>query len=75
MSVPTIVEQFYERIWNAGDLDAVSALLAEDFTFRGSLGADLRGHAAFKDYVRSVRSALESFTCDILACVTEGASR
>lgn len=38
MSIPAIVEQFYERIWNAGDLDAISRLLTGDFAFRSSLG-------------------------------------
>ena len=73
MSVPTLVERFYERIWNAGDLEAVSYLVAEDFTFRGSLGAELRGRAAFGHYVRSVRNALANYKCEVLDCVTEGA--
>lgn len=72
MSAPNLVEAFYERIWNAGDLAAVPELLREDFSFRGSLGAELRGHEAFKDYVRSVRGALANYHCEILACVAEG---
>jgi steroid delta-isomerase-like uncharacterized protein len=72
MSTPNLVEAFYERIWNAGDLAAVSELLREDFSFRGSLGAELRGHEAFKDYVRSVRGALANYRCEILACIAEG---
>ena len=71
MSVPTVVERFYERIWNAGDLDAVSELLSQDFCFRGSLGVELRGREAFKDYVCSVRNTLASYRCEILDCVTE----
>src|SRR5262245_65979709 len=72
MTTPNIVEAFYERIWNAGDLAAVSELLNEDFSFRGSLGAELQGREAFKDYVRSVRGALANYRCEILACVSEG---
>ena len=72
MSTPNLVEAFYERIWNAGDLATVSELLREDFSFRGSLGAELRGREAFKDYVRSVRGALANYRCEILACVAEG---
>ena len=72
MSVPTVVERFYERIWNEGDLEAVSELLSQEFSFRGSLGVELRGREAFKDYVRSVRNALASYQCEILDCVTEG---
>lgn len=72
MSTPRPIEAFYDRIWNAGDLDAASELLSEDFSFRGSLGAELRGREAFKDYVRSVRAALADYRCEILECVTEG---
>jgi steroid delta-isomerase-like uncharacterized protein len=67
-----LVREFYERIWNAGDLDAATQLLTPDFAFRGSLGLEMRGRAAFCEYVRSVRSALDGYRCDILDCVTEG---
>jgi len=66
------VQAFYERIWNAGDTGATVQLLDPDFIFRGSLGAEMRGREAFCGYVRSVRSALDSYRCDILDCVTEG---
>jgi predicted ester cyclase len=72
MSTPRLVEQFYARIWNAGDLDAAVDLLAAEFSFRGSLGVELTGQAAFKEYVRSVRNALSEYHCEILTCVTEG---
>jgi steroid delta-isomerase-like uncharacterized protein len=72
MSTPKLVESFYARIWNAGDLTAVPDLLHPDFHFRGSLGAELHGHEAFKDYVRAVRHALADYRCEILACVAEG---
>jgi steroid delta-isomerase-like uncharacterized protein len=72
MSIPALVEEFYERIWSRGDLDAVPDLLANDFQFRGSLGKDMCGHEAFKEYVRSVRSALADYCCEVLACVAEG---
>jgi predicted ester cyclase len=72
VSVPRLVQQFYERIWEAGDLDAAEALLAPDFAFRGSLGDALRGRAAFIEYVRGVRGALSGYRCEILDCVAEG---
>jgi steroid delta-isomerase-like uncharacterized protein len=71
VSTPELVRSFYERIWNAGDLDAVEELLASDLSFRGSLGAELHGRGAFLDYVRSVRSALSDYRCEIVECVTE----
>lgn len=71
MSTPILVEAFYGRIWNQGDLAAASELLSEDFCFRGSLGSEMRGRGAFSEYVRSVRSALRDYHGEILACVTE----
>jgi predicted ester cyclase len=67
-----LVEAFYERIWNAGELSAVDELLALDFTFRRSLGAEVSGRYAFCEYVHSIRFALDQYRCHILDCVTEG---
>lgn len=71
MSTPSLVEAFYSRIWNQGDLAATSDLLSKEFCFRGSLGVELRGSDAFGDYVRSVRAALADYHCEILDCVAE----
>jgi steroid delta-isomerase-like uncharacterized protein len=72
MSIPSLVTAFYDEIWNRGDLDASTRLLAEAFVFRGSLGAELRGREAFAGYVQSVRGALADYHCEILECVAEG---
>ena len=69
MSTPKLVEDFYERIWNDGNLDAAAELLTPEFLFRGSLGNEMRGRDAFKNYVRSVRAALAHYQCEILSCV------
>jgi steroid delta-isomerase-like uncharacterized protein len=66
------VREFYERIWNEGNLEAAEGLLTSDFAFRGSLGPEMRGRRPFCEYVISVRSALDSYRCDILDCVTQG---
>ena len=71
MSTPGLVDAFYSRIWNCGDLAGSASLLSRDFRFRGSLGSELRGYDAFGDYVRSVRGALADYHCEILDCVTE----
>jgi predicted ester cyclase len=68
---PPLVTAFYDRIWNAGDLAAIDEILADDFVFRGSLGAEMRGRTAFGNYVRMVRTALADYRCDILECVTQ----
>ncbi len=67
-----LVASFYADIWNRGDLSFVPVLLREDFTFRGSLGAERRGHEGFSEYVRTVRGALGDYRCDILDLVCEG---
>lgn len=71
MSTPYLVEEFYQRIWNNGELAAASELLGKDFRFRGSLGQEMRGGDAFLEYVRSVRGALAEYRCEILDCVAE----
>jgi hypothetical protein len=70
MSAPELVKAFYECIWNNGDLDAVSKLLSPNFSFRSSLGNQMRGHEEFKGYVRSVRGALADYHCEILSCAS-----
>jgi steroid delta-isomerase-like uncharacterized protein len=72
MSTLGLVQIFYDRLWNAGDMAAAVELLTPDFCFRGSLGTEMRGRDPFCDYVRAVRSALRGYRCDILDCVTEG---
>jgi steroid delta-isomerase-like uncharacterized protein len=71
MGTPALIEAFYSRIWNDGDLGATRDLLSEDFCFRGSLGSETRSREAFENYVRSVRGALANYHCEILDCVAE----
>ncbi len=54
------VNEFYDRIWNAGDLSATSDLLSADFSFRGSLGNESIGRDAFGEYVCSFEPLLPS---------------
>jgi predicted ester cyclase len=72
MTTPHLVKDFYEQIWDAGRQSAVAEILSENFIFRGSLGAEMKGRDRFWDYVCSIRSALEQYHCDILECVAEG---
>lgn len=71
MDIPPLVQAFYARIWNAGDLSAANELLGEGFSFRGSLGPELLGRKAFIEYVQSVRTALANYHCEIQDCVAE----
>lgn len=72
MSIPAQVATFYAQIWNRGHVEVAQELLADGFVFRGSLGTEMRGRAAFVDYVASVRRPLEDYHCEILECVAEG---
>lgn len=72
MSPRQIVEDFYDRVWNRLDRAAIAELMHPDFTFRGSLGPTMTGHAAFSAYVDAVTEALADYRCTILDVVTEG---
>lgn len=72
MSALVGVTEFYARIWNAGDFDAIRSVAHDDFTFRGSLGKETRGHDGFIEYARSIRTSLDRYHCEILVCVCEG---
>lgn len=65
-----LVEAFYEKVWNAGE-DS-SELVAPSLRFRGSLGVECEGRAAFADYVRSVRESLADYHCEIVEAVDDG---
>ena len=65
------VEKFYQVLWDAHDKRAISAGLHEDFTFRGSLGQERRGHRGFAEYVDMVHEALADRRCDIEELVIE----
>ena len=66
------VRKFYEVLWDAHDRDAMPSVLHEDFTFRGSLGWQKRGHDGFAEYVDMVHAALGDYRCRIEALVEEG---
>jgi steroid delta-isomerase-like uncharacterized protein len=67
-----VVGAFYADLWNRHDLSLAPRLLREDFTFRGSLGAERTGHAGFAEYVDAVHVALGDYRCEILDLVCEG---
>lgn len=71
-STLSLVRAFCDRFLIAGDDDAVTELLAEDFAFRGVPGVDMRGRQAFCAYVQALRSALAGYRCEILHCVSQG---
>lgn len=67
-----MVEEFYARIWNAGEEGAAHHLLAPELRFRGSTGVGLEGVGPFLDYVRLIRRTLADYRCTIEDVVVEG---
>ena len=66
------VRRFYEVLWDAHDSEAIPTVLHENFTFRGSLGQEKRGHDGFAEYVDMVHHALADYRCTIEELVAEG---
>jgi steroid delta-isomerase-like uncharacterized protein len=66
------VRKFYQILWNAHNNSAIPSVLHENFTFRGSLGQEKRGHDGFAEYVDRVHKALGDYRCVIEELVTEG---
>jgi predicted ester cyclase len=66
-----LVNRFYDEVWNRPDTSVIPKLFHEDCVFRGSLGAERRGHDGLADYVREVTGALSNYHCDIETLVVE----
>jgi predicted ester cyclase len=60
------------EMWDKANLDLIPDIFHPDFTFRGSLGPQLVGHAEFSQYVKWVTGSIEKYTSDILEMVEEG---
>jgi len=67
-----LIERFYHDLWNQFDKSIIPALLARDLYFRGSLGQEKHGHAAFGEYVDFVQRAFPDFQNHIEDIVSEG---
>jgi len=56
-----LLNKYYEDIWNQWRFELADELLTDDFSFRGSLGKEIRGREAFKDYMRLAHDAFSDF--------------
>jgi steroid delta-isomerase-like uncharacterized protein len=70
MTVRSLVESFYDQLWNRVDLAVASAILHPEVSFRGSVGVGAVGRAEVCDYVTMVTTALSDYRCDIEAVIT-----
>ncbi len=66
-----LVERYYHEMWNQWNFALAGELLAEEISFRGSLGAEMRGRPAFCDYMRRVQRAFPDFHNEITEMVAE----
>jgi hypothetical protein len=65
-----MVRVFYKELWDHADKSLIPTIFHEGFTFCGSLGPILVGHAQFAGYVDW--DSLGQYTTDILALIEEG---
>jgi steroid delta-isomerase-like uncharacterized protein len=70
--IEQLVRRFYAEVWNRWDEAALDEVLDEDFTFRGSLGDEVRGRAGFRGYRDKIREAFPDFHNEIVDLVTDG---
>ena len=66
-----LVRKFYKVLWDNHNKEEMPSVLHENFTFRGSLGDEKRGHAGFAEYVDMVHKALGDYKCIIEEIVAE----
>lgn len=65
-----LVRRFYGEAWNRWDDSVVDELLAEGFTFRGSLGDEVQGRRGWRGYRDAIRSAVPDFHNEIVELIT-----
>jgi steroid delta-isomerase-like uncharacterized protein len=69
-----LIRRYYEEMWNPWNFDAADDLLAENISFRGSLGVETKGREAFREYMRKVRHAFPDFHNRIDESIEDGDS-
>jgi steroid delta-isomerase-like uncharacterized protein len=71
-----LVRRFYDEVWNQADEAVAREILAEDLSFRGSIGEVRRGAAGFIDYMRKIHHAFADYHCriDHLVADADGAA-
>lgn len=72
MGIAELVNAFYADLWNRWDDTAVDLLLADDFTFRGSLGDQTHRRDGWRRYRDVVRAGSSDFHNEVQTLVVEG---
>ncbi len=72
MTNEKLIRVWYERMWNRWDKTVFPDILAEDITFRGSLGNVIAGHEGVGSYMDIIQKAFPDFCNHIEEIITEG---
>lgn len=72
--IANLINDFYQRLWNAWDDGAVDTTLSPDFVFRGSLGQETRGRDEWRDYRDMIRAGSADFHNTVVTLVCDGDS-
>lgn len=67
-----IIARYYQELWNRFGKSLIPELLEEGIRFRGSLGEEIVGHAAFAAYMDRVRVAFPDFTNTVETILSDG---
>jgi steroid delta-isomerase-like uncharacterized protein len=71
----TIVHEWFDRVWNQGDAEAINELLAHDARIhglRGPDGSDVGGPDEFRQMYAAFRSAFPDLQIDVDECLVDG---
>lgn len=74
----SLVERFYNEVWNRADEVVAQQILHKDLRFTGSLKRTVVGVENFLTYLRSIHAALGQYMCeiqDLIATETRVAAR
>ena len=71
MDAAALVDAFYTDLWNRWDDTMVDAVLAADFSFRGSLGNETRGRDGWRQYRDLVRAGSSDFHNEVQDLVVD----
>lgn len=67
-----LVKSFVGEIWNRGEIESIARICSPRLRFNSESGLEKVGHHGFSTMVRSVRSSLEDYHCEIHSMVVEG---
>jgi steroid delta-isomerase-like uncharacterized protein len=68
----TLIDRFYDDMWNRFDISVFPEILQPDITFRGSLGQSAIGFDQLAGYVQFIRAFAPDFHNEVVLTITEG---